>query len=502
MSMAALSASLVTFGSVAKSQNKVGFKELNLSSPYEITHPVMAADVLANEGTELIVMSVDEQKAPWMLVYGYDGQAQTYEIVDRVQIPQQYFSFDLTDPEDNPQQNIYFMSPSHIVKYDGESDSAFQKLKPIAEVSSIFLKENNNYLTRGQFIRHLNDDNIDDFIVPNFENVNVLVGQQGGTVKTQTLPVSPYVRIFNDGTNFRETQLFISDTNLDSRVDIVRVENGHLVSYLHQEDGSFAQQPSLVAIDEKIQGRDWWEIRDSKGDSLDQSNLKYHRLEALRDINNDGVVDMIVRFTKSSGVLDKSNDYEVYLGNNQQGKLSFSDTPNSVIKADGTLTGLEFVDIDNDQSYEVLLSGFDIGLGQIIGALLSGSIDQNVFLFTIDEQGNYGKKPNISREVELSFSLTKGQSGSPVIKLADVNGDSLKDLILSQGDDKLKLYLGEEGKRAFSKKGTTVKTKLPKDGGTLFTQDLNADGKADILMKYSTLDDVKLAREFKILLAK
>lgn len=501
--MVALTAiSGASFSSVAKNQTKVGFKELNLTSPYEITHPVMAANVLPNSGTELIVMSVDEQKLPWMIVYGYQQDSKTYSIVDRVQIPQQYFSFDLTDPEDNAQQSIYFMSPSQIVKYVGNSKSAFEKLKPLANIESIFLKENNNYLTRGRFIRRLNDDDVDDFIVPNFNNVNVLIGQENGEVKGQTLPVSPYIRIFDNGTNFRETQLHITDTNLDNKLDIVRVENGNLVSYLQQEDGSFSQTPALVAIDNKIQGRDWWEIRDSKGDSLDQSDLKYRRLEKLRDINNDGVADMIVRFTQSSGVLDKSNDYEVYLGENKQGKLSFSEQPNSVIKADGTLTGLEFVDIDNDQNYEVLLSGFDIGLGQIIGALLSGSIDQNVFLFTIDEQGNYGKKPNISREVELSFSLTKGQSGSPVIELADVNGDNLKDLILSQGDDKLKLYLGEQGSRAFSKRSTTVKTKLPKDGATLFTQDLNDDGKADILMKYSLLDDAKLARAFKVLLAK
>ena len=142
-----------------------------------------------------------------------------------------------------------------------------------------------------------------------------------------------------------------------------------------------------------------------------------------------------------------------------------------------------------------------LALLKLLGALLAGSIDQNVFLFKMDSKGNYGRKPNISREVELNFSLTKGQSGSPVVKLADVNGDDLKDLILSSGDNTLKIYLGRTGKQSFSSRSTSYKTNLPKDGNTLFTQDLNNDGKEDILMKYSSLDDEKLARKFKVLLA-
>ena len=91
---------------------------------------------------------------------------------------------------------------------------------------------------------------------------------------------------------------------------------------------------------------------------LDQSNLEYRMLEELRDLNADGITDMVVRYTKASGVLDRVNDYEIYLGKKQQEKLAFSATADSVIRADGTLTGLEFVDIDNDEKFEVLLAGF------------------------------------------------------------------------------------------------------------------------------------------------
>jgi len=224
-------------------------------------------------------------------------------------------------------------------------------------------------------------------------------------------------------------------------------------------------------------------------------------VEQVKDINNDNVTDMVVRFTQSSGLLDRTNDYEVYLGKNIDGQLAFSDEASSTIKAEGTLTGLEFIDIDNDDKLEVMLAGFDIGLSQIIGALLSGSIDQDVYVFKMDEEDNFSKDLKVSKEVELSFSISSGTSGSPVVKLADINGDQRQDLVLSDGDDALKVYYGVNGKKLFSKKPHKYKVDLPKQGSMLISEDLNGDGKDDLLIKYGRQDDDKLKNMFKVLLS-
>ncbi|WP_420028921.1 hypothetical protein [Shewanella benthica] len=73
------------------------------------------------------------------------------------------------------------------------------------------------------------------------------------------------------------------------------------------------------------------------------------------------------------------------------------------------------------------MAGFDIGLSQIIGALISASIDQDVYLFKMDENSQFSDDANISKEVEL----TSGQSGTPVVKLADINGKD--DLLIKYG---------------------------------------------------------------------
>ena len=255
-----------------------------------------------------------------------------------------------------------------------------------------------------------------------------------------------------------------------------------------------------VPVKKSIHGQEWWHQKDDTGEKLDQSNLIYRKLEELRDINNDGIVDMVVRFTQSSGLLDRVNDYEVYFGANKQGHLVFPEQANSVIHTDGTLSAVEFVDIDNDKKLEVMLAGFDIGLSQIIGALLSGSIDQDVYLFKMNAQGKFSKKPNVSKEVDLNFSLSSGQSGSPVVKLADLNGDNLKDLVLSSGEDELKIYYGKRGRKVFVKRGISFDITLPEDGGTLMVDDLNNDGKDDLLINYGRQDDLSLRKTIKMAL--
>jgi hypothetical protein len=283
------------------------------------------------------------------------------------------------------------------------------------------------------------------------------------------------------------------------------VGNGEMVIYGQGDNAVFEEQATHLTVNKAITGTNWWDKRDESGETLDQSNLEYRKLEELRDVNADGIIDMVVRYTKASGVLDRVNDYEVFLGKAVAGKLTYSQQADSVIRADGTLVGLEFIDIDNDNKLEVLVNGFEIGVSQIIGALVSGAIDQDVYVFKMTEQDQYPEDPTIKKGVELTFSLSSGQSGSPVVKLADLNGDGLKELILSNDDDELRIYLGQKTakttkrQRAFAKRSIGYDTQLPKDGNIVMVEDLNDDGKDDLLFKFSKLDGEGKGKTFKVL---
>ncbi|PAJ73735.1 hypothetical protein CJF42_14310 [Pseudoalteromonas sp. NBT06-2] len=492
-----LSANNTLAATKQKDSKKIDFKELKIDAPYKLFQPVLIADLKPDNGKELIILGVDEDKNKWLVIYQYDNSKNTYSVINKKQIPKQFYSFDISEYQEGVFQNLYFMSNNVLSKYN----VALNTFETISDIKSLFLKNEPEHITRAHFVKNLNKDIYDDILVSDFSNTHILIGQKEGTYISQSLPIPAEVNLHSDGATYKQAKLYFEDINFDKKIDIVKVGEGKMQVFYQIDDAKFKVIPNNIAIDKSISGTEWWNKKDETGESLDQSKLTYRKLEELRDVNFDGITDMVVRFTQVSGVLDRVNDYEIYLGKNTNQQLSYDNKPNSVIHAEGTLTDLEFVDIDNDNKSEVMLAGFDIGLSQIISAFLSGSIDQDVYLFKMDENDNYRKKPHVNKEVELNFSLSSGQSGTAVVKLADLNGDGLKDLVLSDGDDELDIYFGQTGKKLFKRRAVEYNTQLPKDGNLVFVNDLNNDGKDDLLLKFSKLDDNSSGHNFTILLS-
>ncbi len=504
-SVLAIFACATTLSTFAIKASAVEFNEIIIDVPYKLTQEIVAADLLASPGKELLTFSIDEESNRWLIIYQLDQKTNKYTIAEQSIIPKKFYRYDLTDEKSNQQQKLYFLSDEALSLYQNK------KFTSIAKIASLYIQEQADFLSRGNFIQDLNDDAFDDVIIADFNKIHILIGQGMLSFSRQTLPIKPEVRVFADGATYTESKLYFSDVTFDDKTDILLVGDGEMVIYSQYDNSQFMSKATLLTINDAISGTDWWDKRDESGEPLDQSNLEYRKLEELRDVNADGIADMVVRYTKASGVLDRVNDYEIFLGKANQGKLSYAQEAHSVIHAEGTLTGLEFVDIDSDEKLEVLLAGFDIGLSQIIGALVSGAIDQDVYVFKMNEQDKFSDKPTIKKDVELTFSLTSGQSGSAVVKLADLNGDGLKELVLSDDDDELNIYLGKKAlaskksaknNKSFNKRSIRYSTQLPKDGNLVMVDDLNGDGKDDLLMRFSRLDGEQYAKKVKVLFSK
>ncbi len=491
-----------SLSTVAIKSRAVEFNEVVIDAPYKLTQEVIAADLLASPGKELLTFSVDEQSNRWLMIYQLDQKNNTYVIAEQTNIPKQFYRFDVSEAKQGQKQTLYFLSDDALSLYQNK------KFTSLAKIESLYIKEQADFLSRGNFIQDLNNDAFDDVIIADFNKTHILIGQGMSSFSKQTLPIKPEVKVFSDGATYTQRKLYFSDVTFDGKIDILLVGDGEMVIYPQHENSQFMRKATFLTINDAISGTDWWDKRDESGEQLDQSNLEYRKLEEFRDVNADGVADMVVRYTKASGVLDRVNDYEIFLGKDNQGQLSYAKEAHSVIHAEGTLTGLEFVDIDSDDKLEVLLAGFDIGLSQIVGALVSGAIDQDVYVFKMSEQDKFPEKPAIKKDVELTFSLTSGQSGSAVVKFADLNGDGLKELVLSDDDDELNIYLGKKAfpskkpsknNKSFNKRSISYSTQLPKDGNLVMVDDLNGDGKDDLLMKFSRLDGEDNVKKIKVL---
>jgi hypothetical protein len=509
-----LTASL-TFSPQASSTKKDPsplFEQKDLVLPFRITHPVTAIDLADVPGKELLVMGIDKDKHRMLAIYAQTSEGD-FSLYDQAIIPTTFIAYDHSEleppnsvdaiePSAQRHKSLYFLSNNGVYQYQLKAQLEGEQFIKLASVNSIYLQEQANYLSQLDFVTDLTGDGRDDIYLQDFQQVNILIGQADGNFIAQAMPIKAKMTYERNLMMYGETPYAISDINLDNKPDLVFPQSGELNYFVQNENGQFELSASKLSIAKSIEPLDWWYVKDEEGNDLDQSELDYRKFSQLLDVNGDGISDMVIRYTQSSGVLDRVNDYEVYLGRNEKGRLVFKDKADSVIKADGTLANIDFEDINNDGKLEVLVSSFDIGLSQIISALLAGSVDQDVLVFSMDENEQYGEDAAISKEVELTFSLSSGRSGEPVVRLDDITGDGFKDLLLSSGSKSLKLYPGIGDDNLFSRRAIKQKVTLPKDGEMVFSDDLNLDGKTDLIMRYGHQDDAELRQTVTLLIAK
>jgi|GEM_PF-574218 len=519
---------LFTTSCFANSSKLVGvkpsFHRYQITSDFKVSLPVMAVELVHSEqdpSDELIVIGEDKEQQVWLAAYVFNEQANDYELLDKLPLDKKYFAYDISENG----QGLYLLAKNEVVSlaYNAKTQGKVQEnsqdehseseensdktglyLEHKQAVNSIFLVNESSFIIEKDFIQDINKDGLDDIVLSDFEKMNVWLARQDAQgLSFQTLPISAQAELIRSSVTFKPATLFFADFNLDKRQDIAWISTGKVNYFSQTEQGNFSTELQSVALAESIKGKNWWQIRGADGESPDQSNLVHRSVERVQDINGDGLTDIIVRFTQSSGVLDRVNIHEFYFGFvNEQGLLEYPEEASTTIQADGTSTGLKIVDVNNDGKFEVLISSFELSVGNIIGALMSGGIDQNVQIFALTDNEVFDEDALIHKEVELSFSLTSGQSGEPIVLLTDVNGDALQDLILSSGKKRLKIYLGQKSSRVFSRKASKHKLLLPKNGALFQHHDINNDGKEDFIMRYGRLDEKSMANQITILISK
>lgn len=501
---------------------KPSFHRYQIASDFKVSLPIMPVELVHSTKEpvdELIVIGEDKAQQVWLAAYVFNEQADDYELLDKLKLDKKYFAYDISENG----QGLYLLAKNEVVSlgYSGsaqEQNQGKNSEKKNQEstvktglyfehkqaVNSIFLVNESSFIIEKDFIQDINQDGLDDIVLSDFEQMNIwLASKNAQGFSYQTLPISAQAELVRSSVTFKPTTLFFADFNLDKRQDIAWISTGAVNYFSQTELGTFETELKSLALAETIKGKNWWQIRGADGESPDQSNLVHRNVEKIQDINGDGLTDIVVRFTQSSGVLDRENIHEFYFGFiNEQGFLEYPKEASTTIQADGTSTGLKIVDVNNDGKFEVLISSFELSVSNIIGALMSGGIDQNVQIFALTENDNFDEDALIHKEVELSFSLTSGQSGEPIVLLTDVNGDGSQDLVLSSGKKRLKIYLGQKSSRVFSRKASKHKLLLPKNGALFQHHDVNNDGKEDFIMRYGRLDEESMANQITILISK
>jgi hypothetical protein len=491
---------LLTFPAYAKYTDIFTQHQIDLG--FNVNQPVLIADLLPQAGSELVVVGVDDKQQRILAIYFFDTQSNTFIQQDKIKIADNVFSYDVGEPKNDGLQRLYLLDKTAVHRYVPARSSQKSAWVQSESVSSMYLGDKADSFKQMDFIQDINNDGVDDIMLPHFEQLNLWLSDCCGARHPQNLPIAARIEMNQSSVRYDDQELYFQDMNLDGKTDLVTVEQGQLSVFAQNEDLQFALIPIKIKIDKSIYAVDWWEMKGSNGQEMDQSDIQHRVVKEIDDFNGDGIPDIAVQFTKSSGVLDKTIDFEFFYGSLNNGQLAYSEQASTSVTSEETLNNLTFLDRDMDGKKEVSVSSFDIGISQIVGALLSGSIDQDVLIFSMDENNQFGKEPLVSQEVEITFSLSSGTQGQPLVKMIDINGDAVKDIVYSDGDDLIRALLATPSqKKPYAKRSLRQKLPMPKNPYNTASKDLNSDGKTDLVLHHGPADSSELLKRVIVLMA-
>jgi hypothetical protein len=469
---------------------------------FNVNQPVLIADVLPHAGQELIVVGVDDKQQRILAIYFFDTLNNTFIQQDKIKIADNVFAYDVGEPQQDGLQRLYLLDKKTVRRYVPAHLSHKSTWAQGESVSSMYLSEQPDSFSEMDFVQDINNDGLDDIMLPHFEQLNLWVSDCCGARHPQNLPIAARIEMNQSSVSYDDQELYFQDMDLDGKTDLVTVEQGQLNIFAQNEDMQFSSTPTKVKIDQSIYALDWWDMKGANGQEMDQSDIQHRVVKKIDDFNGDGIPDIAVQFTKSSGVLDKTIDFEFFYGALKEGKLLYSEQASTSVTSEDTLSNLVFLDRDMDGKQEVSVSSFDIGISQIVGALLSGSISQDVLIFSMNENNQFGKKPLITQEVEITFSLSSGTRGQPLVKMIDINGDAVKDIVYSDGEGLIRALLATpDQKKPYALRSQRQKIPMPKNPFNAATEDLNGDEKTDVVLHHGGADSPELLKRVLVLMA-
>lgn len=481
----------------AKKSKKAPFHVNSLSVTMENIDGMAIGDFNGTDSQDILLIGRNSARQKQLELITLEKGRAAKEQLGLLNLPNETLFYDTAKLAKLDKQALLFLLPGKVSYFNPQS----QTLETLVEGPSLYreTRRRTSFVNRIDFSIDVNGDDLSDIILPDFGHTRIYIQKPDGTfAPPQVIDMLAEMRLFrNNSAVYLGSALFINDHNFDGENDFVYRARDELHVFL-QKNGVFEQKALVFPLDLAQPLSDEYDNFEN-----DHSNMLTHSFFQLVDLNNDNMLDLITKLTRSSGLLDKDSQYQVYFGNKtEQGFVGYKKQPDSVIASEGLQFELKMMDFDGDEKLDLVSPSYDLGVGAIIGSLFSSSADLDIGFHKLNGSGIYNKKPNLERELTVDFNLSSGQNVYPLLTINDFNGDGVNDLLIGYGTKRVHLYPGEQGSsKLFERRAKRYTVKLPRDARLIASEDLNQDGKTDLVIRYGRLDGEGLNQQMKILLA-
>ena len=475
-----------------------GFEELVLDAGFRVEQPVLLANLYGDGRRHILLAGRDEAHEQYLAIYALESlrNADTEPFITLNPEPS-LIAYDVGRLGD--QDELLFIEPGRVSRFDLVS----REFVEVLEIESIYGQQRTGDIVPIDFFRDVNDDGRDDLVVPDTAGYRVRLQKPDGSLGEESLLAGSSRMTVTDGVvSFESRPLFSGDMNFDGLTDLGIWRGNTLRIYAQLPDHRFQGEPDTIQLGLGLLSEAELRALETGAGSVDQRGLNQKTIVSIEDHNGDRLPDILIESTLSAGVFDKRNDLSLHLGRRDGDSLTYRDTDDALLTSEGLQYGMVATDIDGDGLQDLMVRQVRLSFSRVIRALLSGNVSMRLNFYRMTPDGGYPESPSFEARASVHFSMSSGQIDVPTVEVADFDGDGLKDLMMQTRPDRLTLSRGVASADLFSDESTRFEVDLPRNGDLVESEDVDADGFADLILRYNIADGDQAAHIVRVLIAR
>jgi len=470
----------------------INFDELVVDAGFFVEQPVLTASLVGDE-RHIVLGGRDDDFAQRLAVFSLQNTAEP--LLD-LRPGAHLIAYDTG--RIGGHDSLFFIEPGRIMRYDISTEAFVE----FSKVRSIYGQQRTGQITPIDFIRDVSGDELDDLVVPDTAGYRVRLQRADGTLGEEVVLENSSAMTVSGGTVSFESRPLVSGNMTDDDLPDLAVWRGNtLYVYAQQADHRFNGEPFAITLDLGLQSEAEMRAIETGRGAMDQSGLTETRIWRVEDLNGDDQPDILTESLLSKGVFDKQNDFRLHIGRLDGEQISYHNAENALLASSGLQYGLITTDIDGDGRKDLLVRKVRLSFGRVIRALLSGNVSLQLHFFRMTDDDTYAEEANYITKTKVQFSMSSGQVDIPAIKVADFDADGLQDLMMQTDTNLLSFQSGVHDDKLFSEHAVERTVALPRNGDLATTDDINDDGRADLIIRYNAADGDGPSRTVRLLIS-
>ena len=166
----------------AKKKKKQYFSQIEFEVDFTVTHPTYAKNFIGDFNKEILIFGINEKNEKIVALYAFDNKQSNYRLHLKQTVPKSIVAFDFL-ANSKGLMNILFLDSKGLSLLNFEK----QSITPLMTARSIYLKDNPQFIAKKSLVKDLNNDGLEDILIPSFSNTRLFLQTTDGELDRKSV---------------------------------------------------------------------------------------------------------------------------------------------------------------------------------------------------------------------------------------------------------------------------------------------------------------------------